>query len=227
MLTQTAIHNGSFNHSSIRVMPSACAKQHDDPIEMLGAPMLFARNSEIYGEGEPAEYIYKVLSGAVRTYKILSDGRRQIGSFHLPGDIFGLEGGDEHTLSAEAIAETKVLVIKHSAVMALADRDKNVARELWAMTRRDLQRVQEHILLLIKTAQERLASFLLEMANRLPGGNAVDLPMSRQDIADYLGLTIETVSRTFTQLENAATIEVPTSRRIVLRNRPALNRLNA
>jgi len=208
-------------------MPSTCAKQHDDPIEMLGAPMLFARNSEIYGEGEPAEYIYKVLSGAVRTYKILSDGRRQIGSFHLPGDIFGLEGGDEHTLSAEAIAETKVIVIKHSAVMALADRDKNVARELWAMTRRDLQRVQEHILLLIKTAQERLASFLLEMANRLPGGNAVDLPMSRQDIADYLGLTIETVSRTFTQLENAATIEVPTSRRIVLRNRPALNRLNA
>src|SRR5262249_43324186 len=99
--------------------------------------------------------------------------------------------------------------------------------ELWALTSRELQRVQDHILLLIKTAQERVAAFLLEMARRLPAGNAVELPMSRQDIADYLGLTIETVSRTFTQLENAATIEVPTSRRIVLRNRPALNRLNS
>ena len=82
MLTQTEIHNGSFNQSTIRVMPSASAKQHDDPIEMLGAPMSFSRNTEIYGEGEPADYIYKVLRGAVRTYKILADGRRQIGGFH-------------------------------------------------------------------------------------------------------------------------------------------------
>ena len=86
--------------------------------------------------------------------------------------------------------------------------------------------MQDHILLLIKTAQERVASFLLEMAERCRRGNAIELPMSRQDIADYLGLTIETVSRTLTQLENAAAIELPTSRRIVLRNRAALGRLN-
>jgi CRP/FNR family transcriptional regulator, nitrogen fixation regulation protein len=90
-----------------------------------------------------------------------------------------------------------------------------------------LQRVQEHSLVLIKSAEERVAGFLLEMEERVPSGGAVELPMSRQDIADYLGLTIETVSRTLTHLESVAAIEVPTSRRIVLRNRSALRRLNA
>ena len=99
-------------------------------------------------------------------------------------------------------------------------------RELFALTGRELRRVQERVLLLVKSAQERVASFLLEMAERAAGGNIVELPMSRQDIADYLGLTIETVSRTLTGLESVAAIEVPTSRRIVLRNRSALSRMN-
>ena len=194
---------------------------------MMGAPMPFARNAEIYGENEPAEYLYKVISGTVRTYKVLNDGRRQIGAFYLPGDMFGLEVGDEHTFSAEAIVDCKVLVIKRSALVALAGRDNGVARQLWTMTAGELQRVQDHILLLIKTAQERVAGFLLEMSARVPVGNEIELPMSRQDIADYLGLTIETVSRTLTQLENSGAIAVPTSRRIVLRNRGALSRLIA
>ena len=71
----------------------------------MGAVMPFARNAEIYGENEPAEYLYKVVSGAVRSYKVLSDGRRQIGGFYLPGDVFGLEAGDEHGFSAEAVAD--------------------------------------------------------------------------------------------------------------------------
>jgi CRP-like cAMP-binding protein len=112
-------------------------------------------------------------------------------------------------------------------VIALAARDNDIARQMWALTARELQRVQDHIMVLIKSAQERVAGFLLEMADRVPGGGAVELPMSRQDIADYLGLTIETVSRTLTQLEKTAAIELPTSRRIVLRNLSALNRLNA
>ena len=111
--------------------------------------------------------------------------------------------------------------------MALAGRDHDVARQLWTITGGELRRVQDHIMLLIKSAQERVASFLLEMSERISAGNAVELPMSRQDIADYLGLTIETVSRTLTILENAATIELSSSRRIVLRNRSALSRLNA
>ena len=195
-------------------------------IEMMGAPMPFARNAEIYGENEPADYLYKVVSGAVRTYKVLNDGRRQIGSFYLPGDIFGLEVGDEHSFSAEAVVDCKVLVIKRSALVSLAGRDTEVARHLWTMAAAELQRAQDHIMLLIKTAQERVAGFLVEMSARNSGASEVDLPMSRQDIADYLGLTIETVSRTLTQLENSGAIAVPTSRRIVLRSRGALNRLN-
>ena len=192
----------------------------------MGAVMSYPRNSEIFGDNESADYLYKVVSGSVRTYKILSDGRRQIGGFYMPGDIFGLEFADEHTLSAEAITDTKVLVVKRSAITALAGRDASVGRQLFTLTGRELHRVQDRILLLIKSAQERVASFLLEMSERVHGANAIELPMSRQDIADYLGLTIETVSRTLTLLEDSAAIEVPTSRRIVLRNRPALSRMN-
>jgi CRP/FNR family transcriptional regulator, nitrogen fixation regulation protein len=210
-----------------QAVPGAACHALEGNIELMGAPMSFARNAEIYGEGEPADYLYKVISGTVRTYKVLSDGRRQIGAFHMPGDVFGLETSDEHTFSAEAICDSKVLVIKRSTLVALAGRDTEVARQLWALTGRELSRLQDHILLLIKTAQERVVGFLLEMAERASNNGALELPMSRQDIADYLGLTIETVSRTLTTLENAAAIELPSSRRIVLRNRSALNRLNA
>jgi CRP/FNR family transcriptional regulator, nitrogen fixation regulation protein len=191
-------------------------------MDLMGATMAYPRNSEIFGEGEPAEYLYKVMSGSVRTYKILRDGRRQVGGFYLPGDVFGLEFADEHTLSAEAIGDTKVLVVKRTALNALAGHNASIAQQLFALTGRELRRVQDRILLLIKSAQERVAGFLLEMAERASGSNIVELPMSRQDIADYLGLTIETVSRTLSSLETAAAIEVPTSRRIVLRNRDAL-----
>lgn len=211
-----------FKTRTPRVQPQTTINE----IELMGAPMLFARNAEIYGENEPAEYIYKVISGTVRTYRVLSDGRRQIGFFYLPGDVFGLEVSDTHSFSAEAIADCKVLVIKRSSVVALAARQTDVARQLWEMTATELRRVQDHVMLLIKTAQERVAGFLLEMASRTPGSTQIELPMSRQDIADYLGLTIETVSRTLTQLENSAVIAVPTSRRIVLCNRSALARMN-
>lgn len=209
------------------VPPVARLRSGHDTIDMMGAAMPFSRNAEIYGENEPADYLYRVVTGAVRTYKILADGRRQIGSFYLPGDVFGLESGEMHAFSAEAVVDSKVLVIKRSAVMALAERDNDVARQLWAFTSEELRRVQDHILLLIKTAKERVVGFLLEMAQRIPGANHFDLPMSRQDIADYLGLTIETVSRTFTELENSAAIELLSSRRVVLRNPAALGQLCA
>ncbi len=197
-------------------------------IDLMGARMSYARNVEVYGEGEPAEYLYKVISGAVRTCKLLEDGRRQVTAFHLPGEIFGLELGQEHRFSAETISESSILIVKRSAVLALAGRDGDVARQLWSLTADALQRVQDHMLVLgCMNAKERVASFLLQMAKRGSGGNELDLPMSRQDIADYLGLTIETVSRTMTQLESDAAIRLPTSRHIVLRNRAALAGANA
>jgi CRP-like cAMP-binding protein len=228
MLSHTTNFLGKQNLGrNVRLTPPITSCSLADSFEMMGASMSYARNAEIYGENEPTDYLYKLVSGTVRTSKILNDGRRQIGEFYLPGDLFGHELGNEHSFSAEAITDVKVIVIKRSAIEALAARDNDVARQLWAMTGRELQRVQEHILLLIKTAQERVAGFLLEMAERIKSTNEVELPMSRQDIADYLGLTIETVSRTLTILENSAAIALPSSRRIVLRNRAALRRLNA
>lgn len=222
MLHQTQIQ--SRKPLSINPTP----KQNlDSPLEMMGSQMRFGRNAEIYGQGEPAEYLYKVVSGAVRTNKVLADGRRQIGAFYLPGDIFGLEASDEHAFSAEAVSDSQVLVIKRSAVMDLAARDSGVAQQLWTVTGRELQRAQDHVMLLIKSAQERVAGFLVEMAKRAPGASTIQLAMSRQDIADYLGLTIETISRTLTQFEKSAAIALPTSRQIEIRNRAALARLNS
>ena len=196
-------------------------------IELSGASMPFERNAEIFGEGEDADYVYKVLKGAVRTYKVLNDGRRQINGFYLPGDMFGLEPGEEHGSSAEAVTESVILVVRRSVLFRSAERNSDVARHLWSLTASELRRSQNHALLLIKSAQERLAAFLLEMGERLAAKSAFDLPMSRQDIADYLGLTIETVSRTLTQLADDATIQLKASRRIVLCNRSALSALNS
>jgi CRP/FNR family transcriptional regulator, nitrogen fixation regulation protein len=196
-------------------------------IEEMGAAVSFPRDAEIYRENSPAIYLYKVISGTVRTFKALSNGRRQIGAFYLPGDIFGVETGPEHAFSSAAITEAKLLVIEREVVVALAARDNDVARQLWSLTSRELKHARNHVLLLIQSAQERVAGFLLEMADRVPARDEIELPMPRQDIADYLGLTIETVSRMLTHLEKGAAIALPTSRRVVLRNRSILNRINA
>ena len=198
------------------------------PLDMMGSQMRFGRNAEIYGEDEPAEYLYKVVSGTVRSCKLLDDGRRQVTGFHMVGEVFGLEPDEEHQFSAEAVNDSVVLVVKRSAIIGLAARDADIARQLWAMTARELQRVQNHMLVLgCMGAKQRVAAFLLQMALRDSGGNEIELPMSRQDIADYLGMTVETVSRTMTQLENDAAIGLASSRRIVLRDRTTLTRLNA
>jgi CRP-like cAMP-binding protein len=229
MMMQSAAASRSLTPtaSAKHVRSASPSHQSQGVIGLIGAPMSFKRNAEIYGENEPADYLYKVVSGAVRTYKVLADGRRQIGAFYQSGDVFGLETASHHAFSAEAISDVKLLLIKRSTLIALAERDSEVARQLWIITGGELERAQRHVLALIKTAEERVAGFLLEMAGRASGGNQIELPMSRQDIADYLGLTIETVSRTMTHLESAATIELPSSRRIVLRNRAALGQLDS
>ena len=136
-------------------------------MDLIGTQMTFGPNEEIFGENEPATYVYKVTKGAVRTAKILSDGRRQIGAFYLPGDIFGLEMGDEHQFSAEAINHATVTMIRRSAVLSLAARDCEAARELWTVTSRELRRVQDHMMLLVKSAQQRVACF----CSKCPSGS--------------------------------------------------------
>lgn len=198
-----------------------------DLLDRMGACMSFDHNAEVFGEEEPAEYLYKVVSGAVRICKLMSDGRRQISTFYLPGDMFGMEAEDTHRFSAEAIGSCNILVVNRSAFIARTARETDMVTQLWTQALSHLQRAQDHMLLLgRKSAQERVAAFLLDMAERLSKSGAVELPMSRQDIADYLGLTIETVSRTLTQLEREGVISIPVCRRIVLRNRAALRAMN-
>jgi CRP-like cAMP-binding protein len=199
-----------------------------DAFAVAGAAMPFERNAEIFGEAEPAEYFYQVVSGAVRTYKVLEDGRRQIGAFYLPGDVFGLEAGEEHGFSAEAIVRSSVRVAKRSVIMAMAARNPDLGAALWTAAAGGLRAAQEHMLVLgRKSAEERVATFLLDIAKREGSREVIELPMSRQDMADYLGLTIETVSRTMTQLESSAAIELATARRVVVLSRARLQQLNA
>jgi CRP/FNR family nitrogen fixation transcriptional regulator len=163
----------------------------------------YRRGSEIYGEREPAEYVYRVLSGAVRSCKWLSDGRRQIGAFHVPGDLFGLENGSAHRFTTEALVDTSVRMMKRDSLETLAWDDWGVAKTLLDMTTTNLQHAEDHMLLLgRKTSMERVAAFLMEMDRRLSAAGVLALPMSRRDIADYVGLTLETVSRSLSHLRD-------------------------
>jgi CRP/FNR family nitrogen fixation transcriptional regulator len=210
--------------ATVQVQPASKTVSTDafPSVAKLGAPVPYTRDAEIYGEGEEAEYVYQVVSGAVRTYKILNDGRRQIGAFYLAGDVFGLEAGDEHEMSAEAVCSCTVSVLKRTSLTSLAGRDSNIASALLNVTARELQRAQKHMLLLVRTAQERVASFLLEMADRTAAVGSVELPMPRKDIADYLGLTIETVSRIFTRLKDKGVIRLLNLRSIEILKHDAL-----
>jgi CRP/FNR family nitrogen fixation transcriptional regulator len=195
---------------------------------LQGSRMRYRRDEEIFGEGEPAEYVYRVVAGAVRTIRFASDGRRQIMAFHLPGDVFGLEMGAEHSLSAEAIGEAEVALIRRSLIDNAAAQDVGAAQALMRLMSRQLHNAREHALVLgRKGAGERVAAFLIQLSERFASGREIDLPMSRADIADYLALTIETVSRAFTQMERDHAIALPSSRHVVVRDRCALEMLQA
>jgi CRP/FNR family nitrogen fixation transcriptional regulator len=192
-------------------------------VALQGTRMRFQRNKEVFGEGEAADYVYRVVSGAVRTVRFTGDGRRQIMAFHLPGDIFGYELGGQHELSAEAVSDCEIAMIRRSAIDAAAAQDPAAAQSLMRLMSRHMHNAQEHALVLgRKGASERVAAFLLQLADRFTSRCEIGLPMSRADIADYLALTIETVSRAFTQMERDGAIELPSSRRVLVRDRHAL-----
>lgn len=198
-------------------------------VARLGLTQVLAKGEEVFAEGDAAEFFYKVVSGTVRTYKLLSDGRRQIDAFHLAGDIFGIEAGAEHRFSAEAVDGATVIAFRRSRLDSLTQQNPAFGEQVMSSMIRNLERAQEHMLLLgRKTAQEKIASFLLDLAQRMHEDDQFELPMQRTDIADHLGLTIETVSRTLTQFARQGLIKLAaSSRNVVLANKPALERLNA
>jgi len=197
--------------------------------DILLTEFKYNRGAEIFGEAEPAEYVYQVVEGAVRSYKLLSDGRRQINAFHLVGDIFGLENSGTHRFTAEAIVETTVRLVKRVSLAHVAEQDVTVARDHVNMTASNLRHAEDHMLLLgRKTSLERVAAFLLEMDSRLTAAGIMALPMCRRDIADYLGLTLETVSRALSVLHDKGVLGFlgQTQRQIVLLDRPKLAELD-
>ena len=189
----------------------------------------FAKGEELFAEGDVSDFFYKVVSGTVRTCKLLSDGRRQIDAFHLAGDVFGLESGQDHRFTAEAVEEVVVEAYKRSHFASLLHVNAAFGEQLMSSMLRNLERAHEHMVLLgRKTAQEKMATFLLDMAMRTARNDRVDLPMQRTDIADHLGLTIETVSRTLTQMVRDGLIKLAAAgRTIILADKAGLQLLNA
>ena len=201
------------------------------PTEMrapIGVVMSFGRNAEIYAEGESSGYVYKVISGVVRVSKLLPDGRRQISAFHLPGEMFGFEAGELHHASAEAVVPVKLVAFKWDGLLGVAEQPVNVVRELLSLAVLGLRHTQDLLLLLgRKSALERLAAFLLEMDRRTGSTHKLDLAMPRHDIADYLGLTLETVSRMFAELKELGAIKLESARRVHLLNLDRLTAMSA
>ncbi len=194
-----------------------------EAFERLGVRMAYSRDEEIYAQDDEAELLYRVVRGVVRTSRVTADGRRQVGDFYYVGDVFGLEPGPDHRFAAEALTECEVQVVRRAAMRAMAG-DAEVDRAILAATQQEMERLQDHVLMLgRKSARERVASFLMSLAAQRDG--QVDLPMGRQDMADYLGLTIETVSRMLTQLQGEQIVEFPTSRRFQVRKWTALEAL--
>jgi CRP/FNR family nitrogen fixation transcriptional regulator len=199
-----------------------------DGFELTGVVMHFAPDRQIYAEGDEARSFYKVVSGVVRTCRFLNDGHRQIDAFHMAGEVFGFEAGADHRMSAEAVSECMVVVYRRRGLEQMVSQDDRLSRWFFSHAMTSLALAREHSLLLGRaSAAQKISAFLLELADRQGGESTVDLAMSRQDIADYLGLTIETVSRTVSQLEREGTIALPSARRVVLKDRRGLMALNS
>jgi CRP/FNR family nitrogen fixation transcriptional regulator len=182
------------------------------------------RDEEIVAQEDQATWCFLVVSGCVRTVRLMEDGRRHVGEFLFAGDMFGWEALDRHDFGAEAVTPVTLRRYPRHELEQLADHDRGVARRLRELSSRRLRSGREHMVLLgRKTASERIASFLLEMAARTsPDGRAIiDLPMSRSDMGDYLGLTIETVCRRLTRLRLDGTIAIDGTK-IAIRDRQAL-----
>jgi CRP/FNR family transcriptional regulator len=202
----------------------AALRMPGDPLDRstgIGITVAAAPGQTIVVEGDPIEGWFRIASGAVRLSKSTPDGRRQVVDFLIEGEFFGISSDRCYGYSVEAIARTTLVRYARARLEAAIEAQPELARRMFAIACTELQRARQHLLLLgRKSADEKIASFLLTLALRLaPEGDALDalqLPMSRQDMADYLGLTIETVSRTLTRLRRDGLIALPTPQHVLL-----------
>jgi CRP/FNR family nitrogen fixation transcriptional regulator len=198
----------------------------EEPLRAAGTVVEIGEGQEICAEGDDTDTFYKLVSGVVRVCKFLSDGRRQIEAFHVAGEIFGLELGEERLLSAEAVTGCSLIVYRRRSVEQQAKTDQAISNQLFQHAMQSLAQAQGHSLLLGRRgAAEKVAAFLLEWTAKAGQGDSLHLVMSRQDIADYLGLTIETVSRSMSQFERDGVITLSGARQVRVLSRNALQAL--
>ena len=196
-------------------------------IDLMGTTARYKRTEKLFNEGDKAAYIYKVESGCIKTYNRLKGDRRHIRAFHLPGDYIGLESHTVHDCIADAIAPSVVRLINKKQLMARANSDIALLKFILGVTSSELMRTRDHKALLLKDAESRIATFLLEIADRDSRRGKIGMPMVRQEIADHLGLTFETVSRILWRLERSRIIALPERHDVVNKNATALKRMSA
>jgi len=189
----------------------------------MGTVTTFSAGEEIYAEGDRAGALYQVVFGVVRVYRLLADGRRQICAFQMPGEIFGFETGAERHFFADAVNSVGLKTLRPGS-------EAELSHELLKLALTSLNRAHDHLLTVGRNdAAGRVAAFLLEIADRQGTRDidAIDLPMSRLDIADYLGLTIETVSRVFTRLREQGVIRLASTRHVDVQQWHQLEKMTA
>jgi len=216
---------------------SVCAAIDEKDLErlaVLAAPMQVPAGRSFITEGDPAEHFFTVTAGTAKLFKLLPDGRRQITGFASIGTFLGLAVSSSYAFSAEAVEDTQVCRFSRPRLRQFIDDFPAMERRLLDVASNELVAAQEQMLLLgRKTARERVASFLLARESCAVCGiptspeARIRLPMARTDIADYLGLTVETISRTMTRLRSEGLIDMLSPTEIVLRNRAALEGLAA
>jgi CRP/FNR family transcriptional regulator len=203
---------------------SACGALGTDErsaIETISDVVHFAPKQTMLRQDDPADCMYNITTGTVRLYRLLADGRRQVIGFLLPGDFLGLSLAERHAVSADAIDAVSANRFRRVAFSHLIDEKPRLLRRVYEATTHELTVAHDHVVLLgRRTAEQKVAGFLLSMRERYrslgAGGVTLRLPMTRQDIADYLGLTLETVSRTISKLQRQhIVLVVPDGLRVV------------
>ncbi len=203
---QTAQQTRSVPASALR---QPAAPDALDLLEQFGTTVAVQREHEIHGQGDSVDYCWRILSGCVRTVKLMEDGRRQVADFLFAGDLLGLDDLGTHNFAAEAVTDVKLRRYPRRMVEALADSHAALARRLRSLALTNLRHAHERMVMLgRKTAVEKIASFVLEMDRRVtaPGRSVIEVPMSRTDVADHLGLTVETVCRILAHMKREGVV---------------------
>ncbi len=202
--------------------------QHLELLREFAMRLRYQHNEAVFSSGETAAHIYRVSAGCIRLTRRLGDGRRNISDFMLPGDIFGLGGFSHFPYTAEAVATATVVAYPALVFEQLCEGNAPLQADLMAHYTMLLARAQQHVFVTTcQTARERVASFILMMSERdqLAYGERIDLPMGRRDIADFLGLTVETICRALSSMKAAGTIAVPNAHQVSIIDVEALRAL--